>query len=136
MTDRPTDAELLAELQPLLAVIADTVHRVPVRLGPGGAADLITDLTLACAVYVGRHVLPADAAALASPPWPIETDWVTEVQRRTGKWQRYGAAIDDRAEAREYYDDVVRRNGSRYPYRLVREITTYTVEATHTPEQP
>ncbi|MFJ9128898.1 hypothetical protein ACIRJS_32835 [Streptomyces sp. NPDC102340] len=60
MTDTPrtADAEQLAELGPLAAVIADKVHTVPVRLGPGGADNLISELTLAVAVYCGKHVLP------------------------------------------------------------------------------
>jgi hypothetical protein len=137
VVDTPrTDAELLAELGPLAAVIADKVHTVPVRHCPGGTDDLISEITLAVAVYVGRHVLPAEAAALANPPWPTETDWVVESQWRDGKWRHYGPARPDRADAREQYDDAVQRNGDRHPYRLVRSITTYAVEAEHTPEQP
>jgi hypothetical protein len=135
MTER-TDEQLLAELGPLAAVIADKVHTVPIRLGPGGTDDLVSELTLAVAVYVGRHVLPAEAFALANPPWPTESDWVIESQWRDGKWRNYGPARSDRDEARELYDDAVRRNGDRHPYRLVRATTTFATEADHAPEQP
>lgn len=84
MADTPrTDAELLAELGPLAAVIADKVSTVPVRHCPGGTDDLVSELTLAVAVYVGRHVLPAEALELRHPPIPADTGWVVQAQRRS-----------------------------------------------------
>ncbi|MET8818499.1 hypothetical protein [Streptomyces rochei] len=136
MTDAPpTDTELLAELGPLAAVIADKAHTVPVRLGPGGTDDLISELTLAVAVYVGRHVLPAEALALRNPPWPTERDWVVEAQWRDGKWRHYGPAFPDRAAALEQYEYALRNNGTTHAYRLVRATTTYAIDVQHTPEQ-
>jgi hypothetical protein len=131
-----TDEQLLAELGPLAAVIADKVHTVPVRLGPGGTDDLVSELTLAIAVYVGRHVLPAEALALRHPPRPTTSAWVVETQWRDGEWRTYGGGYDSRDETREYYDDLVERRGHQHAYRVVRVTTTYAVEAQHTPEQP
>ncbi|MGW6481281.1 hypothetical protein ACWGDS_25870 [Streptomyces sp. NPDC055059] len=66
-----TDVDL-AELQPLAAVIAEKLRTVPVRLiGRGGADDLISELTIAVAVYCGKHVLPATTPPA---PDPAETD--------------------------------------------------------------
>ncbi|MFB7711629.1 hypothetical protein [Streptomyces sp. NPDC056105] len=61
-----TEAELLAELAPLAAVIADKLRTVPVRHCPGGTDDLISELTIAAAAYCGKHVLPA-----GPPPAPV-----------------------------------------------------------------
>ena len=134
---RPTDAELLAELGPLAAVIADKLRTVPVRLGPGGANDLVSELTLAVAVYVGRHVLPADTQpllqALAKPPCPPREEWQVMTMRRGG-WHTWAGPRDDRDEAREEYEDMVARHGHEWAYRLVRATTSWAVEAEHTPE--
>ena len=135
---RPTDAELLAELGPLAAVIADKLRTVPVRLGPRGADDLISELTVAVAVYVGRHVLPADKLpliqALANPPCPPDVEWRLMTLRRGG-WHTWLGPRDDRDEAREDYDHAVTTHGHEWAYRLVRSTTTYAVEAEHIPEQ-
>jgi len=131
-TPRPTDTELLAELGPLAAVIADKVHTIPVRLGPGGTDDLVSELTLAVAVYVGREVLPAGALALATPPYEPSTTWTIQTHRR-GHWQRWLADRDNLAEAREDYDRVIEHSGSKWAFRLVRNTTTFAVETTHTP---
>ncbi|MFJ9029781.1 hypothetical protein ACIRQP_14855 [Streptomyces sp. NPDC102274] len=48
----------LSALRPLAEVIAKTVRTTPIRLGPGGADNLISDLTIAVAVYMGREVIP------------------------------------------------------------------------------
>ncbi|MFI0242563.1 hypothetical protein [Streptomyces sp. NPDC016845] len=93
------------------------------------------ELTLAVAVYVGRHVLPADALALANPPYPAEDGWSVEVQRRSGTWVSSGPACRPRAEAVEDYERAIETSGHRWPHRLMRAITTYTVEDEHTPEQ-
>ncbi|WP_435218364.1 hypothetical protein [Streptomyces sp. bgisy034] len=129
------DAELLAELGPLAAVISDKVNSVPVRLGPGGTDALVSEITIAVAVYCGRHVLPADALALANPPWPTDSEWAVESQWRDGKWRHHGRAHSVRNDAREQYDDSVRRNGDRQRYRIVRATTTFVTEAEHTPEE-
>lgn len=141
MADTPrTDVELLAELGPLVAVIADKLAAVPVRLGPGGTDDLVTALTLAVAVYAGRHVLPADAHALANPPRPTETGWVVEAQWSDRTWRPYGAARSTRDEAHEDFAATVNTAREAGPaarewsFRLVRATTTYAIEAEHTPE--
>lgn len=130
------DTELLAELAPLAAVIADKIRTVPVRIGPGGADDLISELTLAVAVYCGKHVLPADALALANPPYPTEDGWSVETQRKSGTWVTSGPACRPRDDAIEDYRRAIEMGGHRWPLRLIRAITTYAVEAEHTPEQP
>ncbi|UDM00047.1 hypothetical protein [Streptomyces longhuiensis] len=67
-----TEAELLAELAPLAALVAEKLRTVPVRLiGRGGADDLISELTLAAALYCAKHVLPAGPPPA---PDPAETD--------------------------------------------------------------
>jgi hypothetical protein len=133
---RPTDAELLAELGPLAAVIADKVHTVPVRHCPGGADDLISEITLAVAVYVGRHVLPAEALELRQPPRPPAREWNVETCWHDGRWVVYGAARYTREDGREMYDLAIEGGAARHGFRLVRATTTYAVEAEHTPEQP
>jgi len=63
-TSKPaTPAPDLSELGPLARVIADKVSTVPVRHCLGGTDDLVSALTLAVAVYVGRHVLPVEPVA-------------------------------------------------------------------------
>jgi hypothetical protein len=131
-TPRPTDAELLAELGPLAAVIADKVRTVPVRLGPGGTDDLVSEITLAVAVYVGREVLPADALALANPPRPADTEWAIEYQRHsTGEWLDWGVSHPDREGAQQLWDHMT--DGSKWPLRLVRRVTSHITEAEYTP---
>ncbi|WP_394434557.1 hypothetical protein [Streptomyces sp. SGAir0957] len=135
-----TNTDLLVELGQLRALIADKIATTPVRLGPGGTDRLANELTLAVAVYVGRHVLPADALALANPPRPAETQWVVETRWNDGPWRPYGAPWPDREEARSDFHETVHAAGGRMrqrsrEYRLVRRSTTYAVEAEHTPEQ-
>jgi len=130
-TPRPTDAELLAELGPLAAVIADKLRTVPVRLGPGGTDDLISELTIAVAVYVGREVLPADALALANPPRPAETEWIVETRWHDGRWVHFTRVHDDHDEALQAFRDLAARDP--HAYRLIRATTAYAVEAEHTP---
>lgn len=48
----------LTPLRPLAEVIAETVRTTPIRLCPGGTDDLISNLTVKVAAYVGREVLP------------------------------------------------------------------------------
>ncbi|WP_030917413.1 hypothetical protein [Streptomyces sp. NRRL B-24720] len=55
MTDQPD----LTELRPLARVINETVHTTPVRLGAGGTDDLISQLTVKVAAYIGHEVIPA-----------------------------------------------------------------------------
>lgn len=137
---RPTDTELLAELAPLAGVIAGKLGTVPVRLGPGGTDDLITELTLAIAVYVGRHVLPAEALDVRKPPRPTQHVWQMETRWDDGRWQTYGAPWDERGRAHEDFTEVVATAASATgayarsrEYRLVRATTTYAVEAEHQP---
>ena len=60
MADTPrTDAELLAELAPLVRVITAAMHETPITLGsPQGAAGLAAVIAVRVAAYVGREVLP------------------------------------------------------------------------------
>lgn len=60
MADTPrTDAELLAELGPLVRVITAAMHETPITLGsPQGSADLAAMIAVRVAAYVGREVLP------------------------------------------------------------------------------
>lgn len=132
MTHQP-DTDLLAELGPLAAVIADTVATVPVRLGPGGTDDLVNALTLAVALYVGRDVLPA--GALGAPPYEPSVTRLIETLRR-GVWARSSRDYDDPAEARTDFDQFVTERAGQHACRLVRATTTYAVEAEHNPEQP
>ncbi|MEV8124815.1 hypothetical protein AB0P07_11980 [Streptomyces sp. NPDC085944] len=140
MSDAPrTDAELLAELGPLAAAIGDKVHTVPVRLGPGGADQLISEITLAVAVYVGRHVLPREALELRQPPKPTIRQWQVETRSGDGPWRAYGAPWPDHTAAREDFEEAVRtastrRHTPRREFRLIRTTASYAVEAQHTPE--
>ena len=114
---RATDAELLAELGPLAAVIADKVRTVPVRLGPGGTDDLVSEITLAVAVYVGRHVLPAEALELRQPPRPADRAWQVETRWDNGPWRPYGAPWTDAQDAREDYDETLATAASTNAHR-------------------
>lgn len=132
MTHQP-NTELLAELGPLRAVIADKLATVPVRLGPGGTDQLADELTLALAVYCGRHVLPADALALANPPHPAATEWIVEIRWQDGRWQQFTRLTEDRAEVLKAFGELAAHDP--HAFRLLRATTTYAVEAEHTPEQ-
>lgn len=55
----------LTPLKPLAQVIAETVLTTPVRLCPGGADDLISELTIKVAAYMGREVIPSISPAAA-----------------------------------------------------------------------
>ncbi|MGY6019552.1 hypothetical protein [Streptomyces spinosirectus] len=135
MTDtQRTDTELLAELAPLAGVIADKLRTVPVRLGPGGTDDLISELTLAVAVYVGRHVLPAEALELRQPPRPADHTWSVETRWNDGRWVSYGGARYTAEQGQEMWQHTLDDPGP-HAFRLVRATTTYAVEAEHTPEQ-
>ncbi|QJT04386.1 hypothetical protein G9272_32225 [Streptomyces asoensis] len=127
--------EQLNELAPLAAVIADKVSTVPVRHCLGGTDDLVAELTLAVAVYVGRHVLPAELLQLRHPPIPTDTGWIVQAQRRSGKWEDWGPAYPNRDDARRLYESLA--DGNSGPLRLVRKVTSYVAEAEHTPgERP
>ncbi|MFB6934551.1 hypothetical protein [Streptomyces chartreusis] len=90
------------------------------------------------AVYVGRHVLPADTQplldALTHPPCPPDTAW--QVMTRRGGWHTWLSPHADREEARADYEHAVTTHGDKWAYRLVRVTTSYAVEAEHIPEQP
>lgn len=133
-----TDEQLLAGLQPLAQVIADKLHSVPVRLGPHGDADLITELTLALAIYTGRHVLPKEVLELRNPPRPALRSWVLETRSpRTGQWRPYSAPYDEAREAHADFIGTVSHHGNaRREFRVLRSTTTYAVEAENSPEQP
>lgn len=76
-TSKPANPEPgLSALGPLARVIADKVSTVPVRHCLGGTDDLVNELTLAVAVYVGRHVLPVEGPAVApSAPPARAAEW-------------------------------------------------------------
>jgi hypothetical protein len=58
MTDAATQPDL-KPLAPLARTIAETVRDTPVRLGsPDGAADLVAQLTVKVAAYMGRELGP------------------------------------------------------------------------------
>lgn len=135
MADSPrlADAELLAELGPLHAIVADKLRTVPVRLGPGGTDDLASAITIAVAVYVGREVLPADAQALANPPLPPATEWIVEIQWHDGRWQHFARLTEGRDEMLQSFAELAARDP--HAFRLVRATTSYAIEAEHTPEQ-
>ncbi|WP_086773247.1 hypothetical protein [Streptomyces bobili] len=58
-TQRLTDAQIRAELAPLVRVIASAIQDTPIRLGgPEGTADLTATIAVRVAAYVGREVLP------------------------------------------------------------------------------
>ncbi|MFF5001744.1 hypothetical protein ACFY3G_02855 [Streptomyces phaeochromogenes] len=132
-----TDEELLAELQPLAQVILDKVRTVPVRHCPGGTDDLVSELTLAIALYVGRHVLPAEAAELRNPPIPARRWWVLQTQSaHTGEWRPYSAPYDEATDAHADFNDTVAHKGNVHrTFRVLRSATTYAVEAEYSPEQ-
>lgn len=90
----PSVKAALAELQPLASVIAETLHTVPVRIGPGGDQDLVAELTLAIAIYCARHVLPAGKPP-AQDEQPATPGTLTEEQRT-----RLNAFLDGPATAR------------------------------------
>ncbi|MDT0387860.1 hypothetical protein [Streptomyces dubilierae] len=75
------------------------------------------------------------AATEAQPAQPDETRWHILTHQR-GTWRPWLAPRHDHTEAREDYDQCVTSNGHRWAFRLVRETSTYAVEAEHTPEQP
>jgi len=133
-----TEEQLLAELQPLAAVITDKLQTVPVRLGPGGTDDLARELVFAIALHVARDVLPADALELAHPPRAVSRKWIVESRTNSeGTWRAYGGPYRDgeRAEALEDFERSVELSGRwRREFRLVRETTTHAVEAEHIPE--
>jgi hypothetical protein len=71
----------LKPLAPLARTIAETVRDTPIRLGtPEGAADLVAQLTVKVAAYMGRE-LP-DTPGLAAHM--VEVD--AERQRQLAKW--------------------------------------------------
>lgn len=74
-----TDPDL-SELAPLANVIAETLRTTPVRHGPGGAADLICQLTINTAAYMGSE-LPA-TPGLAGHMAEVDA----ERQRQLTKW--------------------------------------------------
>ncbi|MFC7909032.1 hypothetical protein [Streptomyces nigra] len=61
-----------------------------------------------------------------------EAAWYILTHQRGG-WRPWLAPRLDRAEAREDYDRCVAESGHRWAFRLVRETSTYTVEAEHQP---
>ncbi|MFF3891355.1 hypothetical protein [Streptomyces sp. NPDC001914] len=131
----PIVAAALQELQPLAAVIADTVHTTPVRIGPGGDEDLVAELTLAVALFCARHVLPAEAAELADPPFQPTRRWVLETPSRDA-WTPYGGGYDNREDAlNDFKETVARYQGKRRLFRVLRATTTYAVEAVHIPAE-
>lgn len=129
----PSVTAALAELEPLAAVIADTLHTVPVRIGPGGDEDLVAELTLAMAIFCARHVLPAEVAELARPPRRPVRRWVVEAASRHG-WRAYGGPYETREEALDDFTETVAysHNVGR-GFRVLRSTTTCAVEAEHGP---
>ncbi|MGV9891700.1 hypothetical protein [Streptomyces sp. NPDC003395] len=63
---------------------------------------------------------------------PSDTLWHVQTRQR-GTWRPWLAPRDDHAEAREDYDRCIADNGHRWAFRLIRETSTYTIEAEHIP---
>jgi len=117
-----TDVDL-SPLNPLARVIAEAVRTTPVRFGPGGTDDLISEITIRVAAYMGR-VVATDP--VTQQPRPTTTRWTVEQFRTSGKWMPW-VGRDDRAEALQEAAEM-RADRLDIPVRVVRETTTYAVE--------
>jgi hypothetical protein len=98
-------------LAPLARTIAETVRDTPIRLGtPEGAADLVAQLTVKVAAYMGRE-LP-DTPGLAAHM--VEVD--AERQRQLAKWgdQHHpdGTGLPVYQHAANRYRDQADRNAA------------------------
>lgn len=71
----------LAVLTPLAALIAQIVRDTPIRMGPGGTADLTAQLTVKTAVWIGKNVLPRTKGLAA-----FVNDVDAERQAQLAKW--------------------------------------------------
>jgi hypothetical protein len=65
-------------------------------------------------------------------PYPPSVEWRAETQRRGDHWITWHGVQYELAEARSDFAETVERDGGRHAWRLIRETTTYTVDA----EQP
>ncbi|MCQ9178938.1 NUDIX hydrolase [Streptomyces sp. IBSBF 2953] len=75
------DPERLSVLAPLTSLIETTIRETPIRMGPGGTADLTAQLTLKTCVWVGKNVLPRTQGLAA-----FVADVDGERQRQLEKW--------------------------------------------------
>lgn len=70
----------------------------------------------------------------ANEAHPPSHSWKVESPRRDN-WASWGTTYDERNWALERYESALEHASTR-PFRLVRETTTYTVEAEYTPPAP
>src|SRR5690606_2272597 len=73
----------------------------------------------------------ADETATETPETPTVAWHILTHQR--GTWRPWLAPRDTHTGAREDYNRCVSDNGHRWAFRLVRETSTFTVEAEHQP---
>lgn len=73
-----------------------------------------------------RETQPEPEAQGPDVAWHILTN-------QRGTWRPWLAPHDDHAEARQDYDRCVSNDGHRWAFRLVRETSTFAVEAEHQP---
>jgi len=88
----------------------------------------ITDQDKAALVSLRRM---ADETATETPETPTVAWHILTHQR--GTWRPWLAPRDTHTGAREDYNRCVSDNGHRWAFRLVRETSTFTVEAEHQP---
>jgi hypothetical protein len=65
-------------------------------------------------------------------PYPPTVEWHTETRRRGDHWSSWSCVRYELAEAQSAFAETVKHDGGRHAWRLIRETTTYDVEA----EQP
>ncbi|MDF2710615.1 MAG: hypothetical protein K0R62_6267 [Nonomuraea muscovyensis] len=82
----------------------------------------------------------AELRRVAAEEQPAETqarpplhEWFVETRMLDGRWSKYGASRDTAEDGRELFERDTTGSGKGHAFRLVRAITTYVVEAEHTP---
>ncbi|MCM8552263.1 NUDIX hydrolase [Streptomyces sp. STCH 565 A] len=81
MTNRTLPDADLQHLAPLATLIEQTIRETPIRMGPGGTADLTAHLTVKACVWVGKNVLPRTKNLAA-----FVNDVDAERQAQLAKW--------------------------------------------------
>lgn len=128
------DAE--ADADAVLAVLPPPADRAAVLREEADRIDA-TRAQFPIAVQNGITWATAELRRHAAETATTETEapdiaWHILTHQR-GTWRPWLAPRDDHAEAREDYDRCVADNGHRWAFRLVRETSTFTVEAEHQP---
>jgi hypothetical protein len=80
-------------------------------------------------ITLGLRHLAAEAPQPETQARPTRTEWQIELHWR-GEWRPDGPAWEQREDAVTRYESAITRPGGR-PQRLVRQETSYTVEAEH-----